>query len=187
MCVPTLPGTGNATASSNDAYPSVVSQAIPSDDVHIVCDKGLMEQTVAPALVSTHTEQQPSSLRANTATQQVPLFGPTSRPRTPARTPRRYASDSPEPPETPSFARSLHLFDASVCMYRDERGTEWMHDLSIYKRAHGDEEADRNSLCRPCFRQRGMFSRLMPYGYETCGCEERLDSHYWQASVSPNC
>ena len=67
------------------------------------------------------------------------------------------------PPDTPIFARVLHLVDT---------------DISIYKKEHGDDEND-HPLCLHCFRLHGSFNRLLEHGYETCGKEDPLESHYW--------
>jgi hypothetical protein len=72
--------------------------------------------------------------------------------------------ETPEPAETPSYARSFHLVDT---------------DVSVYRQTHGD--AWRNSpLCLYCFRQNGSFRKIEQHGYETCGREEALESHYWE-------
>ncbi|KAL5117343.1 hypothetical protein ACEQ8H_004788 [Pleosporales sp. CAS-2024a] len=72
---------------------------------------------------------------------------------------------TPEPDETPVYARTLHLIDT---------------DVSIYKKVHGDEWRE-NSLCLYCFRRYGHFSKLTPHGYELCGRDEALESHYWES------
>jgi hypothetical protein len=66
--------------------------------------------------------------------------------------------------DTPSYARSLHLVDT---------------DVSIYKKVHGDEWR-QNSLCLHCFRRYGGFNKMDQHGYEVCGRNEALDSHYWE-------
>jgi hypothetical protein len=71
---------------------------------------------------------------------------------------------SPELDDTPSYARSLHLVDT---------------DVSIYKKVHGDEWR-QNSLCLHCFRRYGGFNKMDQHGYEVCGRNEALDSHYWE-------
>jgi hypothetical protein len=72
---------------------------------------------------------------------------------------------SPEYDGTPSYAQSLHLVDT---------------DVSIYKKVHGDEWRE-NSLCLHCFRRHGSFRKLTLYGYEMCGRNEALESHYWES------
>ncbi|KAH3913795.1 hypothetical protein HBI56_057760 [Parastagonospora nodorum] len=72
---------------------------------------------------------------------------------------------SPEYDGTPSYAQSLHLVDT---------------DVSIYKKVHGDEWRE-NSLCLHCFRRHGNFRKLTLYGYEMCGRNEALESHYWES------
>jgi hypothetical protein len=91
-------------------------------------------------------------------------------PVTPVRLSRRHTSmvdreESPLPAETPIYARSLHLIDT---------------DVSIYQKTHGDEWRE-NSLCLHCFRQHGDFRRLGKHGYEVCGDDEALKSHYWES------
>ena len=61
---------------------------------------------------------------------------------------------------------------------------ELRHDISIYKNPHGDDWK-RNALCRHCFQRRGTFNRIMTHGYEACGREECLDSHYWEPTPGP--
>lgn len=67
------------------------------------------------------------------------------------------------PPETPIYARAFHLVDT---------------DISIYKKEHGNNTND-HPLCLHCFRLHGSFYRLLEHGYESCGKEELLESHYW--------
>jgi hypothetical protein len=71
---------------------------------------------------------------------------------------------SPESDDTPIYARSLHLVDT---------------DVSVYKKVHGDEWR-QNSLCLHCFRRHGGFNKMNQHGYEVCGRSEALDSHYWE-------
>jgi hypothetical protein len=71
-------------------------------------------------------------------------------------------SPTPELDDTPIYARTLHLVET---------------DVSVYKKIHGDEWRD-NSLCLYCFRQHGDFSKLTLRGYEVCGRNEALESHY---------
>jgi hypothetical protein len=73
--------------------------------------------------------------------------------------------NSAEFAETPSYARSFHLVDTD--------------DISIYQKTHGDEWRS-SPLCLYCFRKHGNFSKLEEYGYEACGRDEALESHYWQ-------
>ncbi|KAH7397424.1 hypothetical protein BKA66DRAFT_437984 [Pyrenochaeta sp. MPI-SDFR-AT-0127] len=91
-----------------------------------------------------------------------------------ARTSPRRASmperdSSPDPPETPSFARPLHLIDTDISIYRHDHGEDWRDTW----------------LCLPCFRQHGSFNRILTHGYEVCGREEILDSHFWEPAVNP--
>jgi hypothetical protein len=90
---------------------------------------------------------------------------------TPPRSARRVLfagrADCPPPAETPIYARSLHLIDT---------------DVSIYHKTHGDQWRE-HSLCLHCFRQHGSFNRLGKHGYEVCGNDEALKSHYWESSA----
>lgn len=81
--------------------------------------------------------------------------------------PRRSMAEqprSPTPPETPIYARSLHLVDT---------------EISIFKKSHGDEW-EEYPLCLYCFRSHGDFNRIFEHGYEVCGRNEALDNHYWE-------
>jgi hypothetical protein len=71
-------------------------------------------------------------------------------------------------------------------MFKNAYGEEWMRDISIYKNVHG-EEWKQNSLCLDCFRRHGSFNRILTYGYEVCGSDEMLDSHYWEPNGRPYC
>jgi len=94
-----------------------------------------------------------------------PDTNPTTTPIRPAARRSSAPPNSPSvSPETPSWARSLHLVDT---------------DISIYK-GPIDEQRE-NSLCLYCFSSHGNFSKMLPHGYETCGREEMLDSHYWES------
>ena len=74
--------------------------------------------------------------------------------------------ESPPRSETPTYARSLHLIDT---------------EISIYKKVHGDEWTEY-PLCLHCFRQHGAFNRINEHGYELCGRDEALESHYWESN-----
>ncbi|KAF2123870.1 hypothetical protein P153DRAFT_140433 [Dothidotthia symphoricarpi CBS 119687] len=98
-----------------------------------------------------------------------------SQPSTPVRTAARTSSSrrqraSPAQSETPPWARSMHLVDTDD------------NYLSIYKNVHGDEQTD-SPLCLYCFRHKGSFNRVRTHGYEVCGREEALRSHYWELNV----
>ena len=110
-----------------------------------------------------------SSFRPQAADSQGLALKPGTRARTPSRRPSVIrCSDCLEAPETPIYARSLHLIDDG-------------HD-SIYKKDHGDEWRE-NSLCLYCFRLHGKFSKLSNHGYESCGRDDPLESHYWEENV----
>lgn len=73
--------------------------------------------------------------------------------------------ESPELPDTPVWARSLHLVDTD--------------GVSVYKQSHGDDWKDY-PLCLYCFHRYGSFNKIEEHGYEVCGREEALECHYWQ-------
>ncbi|KAH8722801.1 hypothetical protein GQ44DRAFT_711282 [Phaeosphaeriaceae sp. PMI808] len=93
-------------------------------------------------------------------------------PTTPVRpAPRKFSlpqSDpSPTMTETPIYARSMHLIDTD--------------NLSIYQKVHGNDDYVTNPLCKDCFRHRGTFKIIhVKHGYEACGADEPLQSHYWE-------
>jgi hypothetical protein len=72
---------------------------------------------------------------------------------------------SPKLADTPIYARSLHLIDT---------------DISIYKKDHGDKWRE-HALCLYCFRRHGGFNKLREHGYEVCGRDEALESYYWES------
>ncbi|KAF2849584.1 hypothetical protein T440DRAFT_130423 [Plenodomus tracheiphilus IPT5] len=97
-------------------------------------------------------------------------FRPDATPTTPVRPGSRRASmaeKSPCPsPETPSWARSLHLIDTDVSIYKGQ-ANPWRD----------------NSLCLYCFSRHGKFSKVLPLGYEVCGSDAVLESHYWEPTA----
>lgn len=185
----TSPQTRNSATTSNIA-PHLTTTPNSSPDKYRLSVPGLKftERSLAGAVINTPIERLPndSNIKSSIATlSPEPSMIP--QPTTPVKLSTwQCTTTTPEPPETPSFARTLHLFDMSVSMYKDDKGDEWMQDISIFKSTHGDEWA-RNSLCKHCFSRSGKFSRIMTYGYETCGCEECLDDYYWEPAVRPNC
>lgn len=154
-----------------------------------VHNKTCSETVVAQAFMGMPNEHQnfksasPRFNVHNSAPDNVPR--PTPPDREPASQRTCTTPDRPDTPDTPSFARPLHLIDTSVLMCDDGRGDKWMQDISIYKSTHGNDERVDNSLCEYCFRRRGLFSRLVTYGCELCGREQRLESLYWESAVSP--
>jgi hypothetical protein len=103
--------------------------------------------------------------------QSVGPQGVRPRPTTPVRPATRKSSaverdQTPETAETPIYARSMHLIDT---------------DISIYKQDHGDDWRD-HALCLYCFRRHGGFNKLRQHGYEVCGRNEALESHYWESN-----
>jgi hypothetical protein len=128
------------------------------------------ERTNAPIKQTDNFPSDPlpelSSFRPQAADPQgVPRLSVTEvRPSTGMSTPIK-RNQSPELVETPIYARTLHLVDTHV---------------SVYKKVHGDEWR-RNSLCLYCFRRHGNFRKLDEHGYEVCGHDEALESHYWEA------
>jgi hypothetical protein len=178
-----------AITSNSEPNFSKALRNISDRDRCILHDTTFARKTVAGTSISKPTEHQLlelSNFEPSAITQSLELIEE-PRQTTPVQLSTwRRNSITPEPPETPSFARSLHLFDTSVSMYKDDHGNEWVHDISIYKSTHGDESA-KNSLCKHCFCRKGKFSRITMYGYETCGREEYLDDYYWEPTVTPNC
>jgi len=160
------------------------------DNRRVIWEKTFIERTPAGVLPVSHDEHLPglSSFRPNIASTEgpVPLPAPVPRHEIPVQSSqRRLPSKTPEPPETPSYARPLHLFDASVVVGGNGGGDEYLRDISIYKNIHG-EEWKRNALCRHCFQSGGTCNRIMTYGYEACGRDEPLNSHYWEPTPNPN-
>ncbi|KAI8931632.1 hypothetical protein NX059_011283 [Plenodomus lindquistii] len=97
-------------------------------------------------------------------------FRPEATPTTPVRPAMRRSSmphKSPSrSPETPSWARSLHLIDTDVSIYKGQ-SDPWRENL----------------LCLNCFSRHGKFSKMLIHGYETCGGDQVLDSHYWEPAA----
>ncbi|EUC48545.1 hypothetical protein COCMIDRAFT_23712 [Bipolaris oryzae ATCC 44560] len=178
----------SATTSNNEPHLPTSHKSSPGKYKLLIPGLKFTERSLAGAVVSTPIERltDDSNIESSIAIQSPePSIIP--QPTTPVKLSTwKCTSATPEPPETPSFARTLHLFDTSVSMYKDGNGDEWMHDISIFKSTHGDEWV-HNSLCKHCFSRSGKFSRIMTYGYETCGREECLEDYYWESAVSPNC
>lgn len=78
---------------------------------------------------------------------------------------------SSDVPDEPAWMRPMHLVDTG--------------GRSIYKNAH-DDGPIRHALCLWCFRTHGEFCKVHRHGYETCGCTEVLDSHYWEDDTWPD-
>ncbi|EUC27065.1 hypothetical protein COCCADRAFT_112662 [Bipolaris zeicola 26-R-13] len=185
----TSPQTRKSATTSN-SEPHLTTSPKSSPDKYRLLLPGLKftGRSLAGAVINTPIEHLPND--ANTKSSiaiQSPEPSIIPQPTTPVKLSAwQYTSATPEPPETPSFVRTLHLFDTSVSVYKDDKGDEWMHDISIFKSTHGDGWA-QNSLCKHCFSRSGKFSRIMTYGYETCGREECLEDYHWEPAVSPNC
>jgi hypothetical protein len=168
MRTQTFPATGGRTMAPGDAR-SPGRYSIGGDSRPLMNNSAFTERPPAPPLavgaVETGSMPKLSSFRPEAVGPQgVPVI-----PITPARPTTRRPSaierdESPEPAETPIYARSLHLVDIGV---------------SIYKKIHGDESSEC-PLCLYCFRQHGAFNRINQHGYEVCGSDEALDSHYWE-------
>lgn len=73
-------------------------------------------------------------------------------------------------PDTPAWLRPMHLVDTG--------------GKSIYKNVH-DDGPIRHALCLWCFRTQGSFCKVHKHGYESCGRNEVLDSHYWEDDKWP--
>jgi hypothetical protein len=168
MRTQTLSATGRRTMTPSEAR-SPWRYSIGGASRTLINNSTFTERAPAPSLVmgavGTSTLPELSSFRPEAVGPQgVPVI-----PITPARSTTRRPSaierdESPEPAETPIYARSLHLVDTEV---------------SIYKKIHGDESSEY-PLCLYCFRQHGAFNRINAHGYEVCGSDEALDSHYWE-------
>jgi hypothetical protein len=179
----TLPETCSHFIIPNDGPHEPFSiQSFAGDNRRVIRNTAFIERAPASLHTANYCDQQLpelSSFRPDIASPEgpAPPVATTARSTTPVRTTtRRFSSAIPEPPETPSFMRPLHLMDT---------GDELRRDISIYKNPQG-EEWKRHSLCRHCFQRRGTFNRIMTYGYEACGRDDRLDSHYWEPTVCPH-
>jgi hypothetical protein len=150
---------------------SSLRRSIGGDNRRVIRSSTFTERAPAPMELATSTiiDMYPelSSFRPQaTDAQGIPPTSKTPvRPAT-CRTSTIEQDESPSPEGTPSFASSLHLVDNGV---------------SIYKKIHGDEWRE-NSLCLYCFRQHGDFNCLNKHGYEACGRDEALESHYWESN-----
>jgi hypothetical protein len=157
-------GLGPATHSS------LWRRSIGGDNTYLFRDSTFTERFYAPlehkVNFANNALPELSSFRPRAADPQgvPPLPVTPVRPSIRNSTPRE-CSPSPELAETPIFARTLHLVDT---------------DVSIYKKDHGDEWR-KNSLCLFCFRRHGNFTKLNEHGYEVCGHDEALKSHYWES------
>ncbi|KAI0579843.1 hypothetical protein TUN199_07349 [Pyrenophora tritici-repentis] len=163
---------------------------IAGDNRQVIREATFTERAPAGVLPTSLNQHIPelSSFRPSIASPEglEPVLAQISRPKSPMPySERRSPSETPEPPETPSYARPLHLLDTSVVVGGKRQGDEWLQDISIFKNIHG-EEWKRNALCSHCFRSRGTFNRIMTYGYEACGRDDPLDSHYWEPTANPN-
>ncbi|KAF2030430.1 hypothetical protein EK21DRAFT_65423 [Setomelanomma holmii] len=164
----TLPDFGSrsiATAQASTAY----RHSVGGDNRTLIHSSTFTKRAPAPAqamrAVESSTFPELSSFRPRPVRPQgLPRISTTPVKPATRRTSAIERDESPEPAETPIYARSLHLVDTEV---------------SIYKKVHGDESSDY-SLCLYCFRQHGAFNRITDYGYELCGGDEALDSHYWE-------
>jgi hypothetical protein len=144
---------------------------IGGDNTYLVRGSSFSERgpSVVQPLSPINTSPPPevSSFRPHAAGPQ----GIAHRPTTPIRaTPRRSSTAErdqiQEQADTPVYARSLHLVDT---------------DVSVYKKDHGDEWRE-HSLCLYCFRRYSGFNKLRKHGYEVCGRDEALESHYWESN-----
>jgi hypothetical protein len=146
------------------------SKMMGSDDRCLVRGSSFTERChILPkhdSSVSTSALPELSSFRP----QSVGPQGVRPRPTTPTRPATRKSSaverdQTPEPAETPIYARSMHLIDTDISIYKQDHGEEW--------REHG--------LCLYCFRRHGGFNKIRQHGYEVCGRNEALESHYWES------
>ena len=165
----TLPVDQNCTMTHAESSRAPCRRSIGGDNQCVIHDQTFTERAPAPLdhvdSIVTSTMPELSSFRPQAADAQ----GIPHAPSTPTRPATRRSSvavqaESPEPTETPSWDRSFHLVDTEV---------------SIYKKIHGDQWEDY-PLCLHCFRRHGKFNKIEEHGYEVCGREEALESHYWQ-------
>jgi hypothetical protein len=166
----TLPVISGPPMIRSAPYSTHWSRSIGGDNRDLIRDSGFTERCPAPVehISSPPTTVLPelSSFRPRT----VGAQGVRPIPTTPIPSVTRKFSTverepSPETAETPIYARSLHLIDS---------------DISIYKQDHGERWRE-NALCLHCFRRHGGFNKLREHGYEVCGREEALESHYWES------
>lgn len=165
----TMPVTSSLQCTRLDTTWSPAPDAMCEDNMRVIRDASFIERAPSDChSYEAHTLPELSSFRPDITSPQGLA------PRTPIRSSARRTSmpiTSPyfSPAETPSFARPLHLVDT---------------DISVYKTAHG-EEWKENSLCLYCFRRHGSFNRVLTHGYEVCGREEVLKSHFWEPAYDP--
>lgn len=162
MTAPEIPG---RAMSRSEASPSRMRRSVGVDNRYVVRGPTFTERAASsiitgPSIIGTTPEL--SSFRPQAVdTQGVPYAFAASSYRVASQVPRE---ESPELSDTPSYDRSLHLVDG---------------EFSVYQKTHGDEWREA-PLCLYCFRQHGRFSKLEEHGYETCGQDEALQSHYWE-------
>jgi hypothetical protein len=166
-----LPGNRRYSMTYGESSSSSLCSSIGDDNRRVIQSSNFTEKApclkelVVPTTIDTYPELSSFRPQAVDAQGVPPISVSPIRPSTPrTSTMERHVTLSPD--ETPSYASSLHLVDNGV---------------SIYKKIHGDEWRD-NSLCLYCFRQYGGFNRLNKHGYEACGRDEALESHYWESS-----
>jgi hypothetical protein len=151
-------------------YSTPWRRSIGGDNRDLVRDSGFTERRPAPV---EHISSLPTSVLPELSSFRPQAVGPQGVrpiPTTPIRSVTRKFSTverepSPETVETPIYARSLHLIDS---------------DISIYKQDHGEQWRE-SALCLHCFRRHGGFNKLREHGYEVCGRDEALESHYWES------
>lgn len=162
----TLPETGSDYMGA--ARRSMTNEHIHGDDNRrLIRNSEVIERASAlPTSISPGTQHALPELSSFSPDASIPRrFIPT----TPTRPSTRRASipnsnPSPIPADTPPYARSLHLIDTDISVYKGVQSDGWRE----------------NALCLYCFRRRGTFNKILMHGYEVCGREEILESHYWE-------
>lgn len=173
-----------------EVWLSLPLKGFAGDNQQVTREATFIERAPAGLIPASHDQYLPelSSFRPNIASPEglVPVHHTDARRKTSVKSSqRRSPSNTPEPPETPSYTRPLHLFDTAVVVGLNGQGDELLQDISIYKTIHG-EEWKRNALCSHCFQNGGTCNRVMTHGYEVCGRDKSLDSHYWEPTANPN-
>lgn len=155
----TMPETSGRTMPRTETSPYLWRNSIGADNRYIIRSPTFTERANPTPTVNTSF----STIMPELSSFRPQAVDAQGRPRARAQS-RPTSRRTSAVDETPSFARSFHLVDT---------------DVSIYKKMHGDEWRD-SPLCLYCFRKHGNFNKLEEYGYEACGRDEALESHYWE-------
>ncbi|KAF1912184.1 hypothetical protein BDU57DRAFT_542759 [Ampelomyces quisqualis] len=163
----TLPEHPSCTMGQLESRTSSWRRSIGGDNTSLLLSSSFTERTPAPVghpnLLGADLYPDLSSFRPQAADSQGMVPRPVTPKRNQARrVPVNECNDYQEAAETPIYARSMHLFDGEDSIYRKDHGDEWRE----------------NALCLYCFQWHGNFSKLSKHGYETCGRDDPLESHY---------